>query len=102
MFVFCLKLIAATFSVSLLLSVESNVTLLVVVDLASTSTTNCLFTSKLSFIFLINVSISIVAFFCLFYLVENHENYLIIYFILSIFLLLSMILINHYKNKNEK
>ena len=58
--------------------------------------------SILSFIFLINVSISIVAFFCLFYLVENHENYLIIYFILSIFLLLSMILINHYKNKNEK
>lgn len=54
---------------------------------------------NLSFIFLITVSISLIAFFCLFYLVENHENYLIIYFILSIILLISLILINHFKNE---
>ena len=58
--------------------------------------------SNLSYIFLITVSISIVAFFSLFYLVENHEKYLIIYFIISLSLLLILILINHFKLKNEK
>ena len=58
--------------------------------------------SNLSYIFLITVSISLVAFFSLFYLLENHEKYLLIYFIVSLVFLLVLILINHYKFKNEK
>ena len=57
---------------------------------------------NLSYIFLFVTCLSIIAFFSIFYLVENHERFLLVYFISSLLILISSILINHFKLKNEK
>ena len=57
---------------------------------------------NLSYIFLFVTCISLITFFSIFYLVENHERFLLVYFISSLLILISSILINHFKLKNEK